>query len=89
MQYPPNVQATYSFVEEEPSFYFTVAQQPDIANTAFLDGNTVSRNFTFRSINNSVITRPLNGAVSNNIEKPMNLGCSASTDMIVILSGKY
>lgn len=32
--------------EEMPQFYFIVAQQPDIVNTAFLDGSPVSRPFT-------------------------------------------
>ena len=74
-------------MEEQPRFFFTVAQRPDIVNTAFLDGNPVSRSFTYHSVNNSVITRQLNGVVSNPINNPTNFTCSASVDQLVILSG--
>ena len=71
-----------------PQFYFTVAQQPDIVNTAVLDRNPVSRYFTFRSINNSAITRPLRGDVSESI-LPVNFSCSVSANNAVMLSGNY
>lgn len=74
--------------EEMPQFYFIVAQQPDIVNTAFLDGSPVSRPFTFRSINNSAISRPLNGDISDLI-MPQNFSCLVSARTVVILSGKY
>ena len=74
--------------EEQPQFYFAVAQQPDIVNTALLDGNTVSHEFVFHSVNNSLVSRQLEGAVSNPIDKPRNFSCSASANNVVILSGK-
>lgn len=74
---------------DQPRFYFAVAQQPDILNTAFLDGDRVVRSFVFRSLNSSAVTREIDSGLSNLINKPENFTCSASGDSVVILSGEW
>ena len=77
---------------EEPEYYFAVARQPDLVNTALLDGNDVFRLIRYFSMSNSVATTSIVGRnIAEEILSPASLGvvCSAQIPGAISLSGTY
>lgn len=77
--------------EEQPRFYFAAVQQPDIVNTAALNGNSVSQPITLYTINDSVATQPLEENNVDLLQSPNTYGisCTSTDSSAATLSGEF
>lgn len=73
-------------VTDAPEYFFAVAQQPDIVNTALFNGVTVSQTIRYFTMNSSVSTR--SEAMAEEITSLAGVGGSCSAQVSAIsLSG--
>ena len=84
-------QGEYNLAAEQPFYYFAAVQQPDIVNTADLNGNAVSRSIELYTINNSVATQPLQGGTVDLLQSPNTFGvnCFSSDVAAATLSREF
>lgn len=75
---------------DAPEYFFAVVQQPDIVNTALLNGAAVSKTIRYFALNSSVSTR--RESIAEEIPSPTSVGTSCTTQApsnVIVLSGIY
>lgn len=77
-------------VADAPEYFFSVARQPDIVNTARLNGVDVSRSISYLVMNTSVATRSsLEINITEQTASPASLGVECQAPSEILLSGSY
>ena len=83
-----------AFIVDTPGaqYFFAVAQQPDIVNTAWLNGEEVTHPITVRAIFNTIAVEPL--SLERDTSTPINpsdhgITCSTSDATALQLVGEH
>ncbi len=90
MFYTP-LQTDFIVASEVPRYFFAVARQPDIVNTARLNGIPVTHSVQYFTLNNSVDTLNLTGRDAINeitSGSALNINCMTQDSTAIRLLGK-